>query len=306
MPPSPRESASASSGGPGSTSGAREQVARVGDYFTAAVGDVPVVVVRNDDGAERLRQRLPASPPRGRERIGQPQGAAVPVSRVDVRPRRLPARGAALRPRARIRSREPPRSCPSGRHVGPVRLREPRCRRPASAATSSASCPRIIAGSGLRPRPPALPRARGVDGGGELEGPDRELPRVLPLPRSSIPASARSSTSPRTSYGLRAHEWFSSQVAPGARAQRSRVGDERPAYDVRGAVTQAQYHFLWPNLTISINPGHPNLSLDVWMPDGPDRTRGFSEHYFGPDVPERARRGHHRIQSPGRPRGRRA
>jgi hypothetical protein len=26
------------------------------------------------------------------------------------------------------------------------------------------------------------------------------------------------------------------------------------------------------------------------MPDGPDRTRGFSEHYFGPDVPEAARR----------------
>lgn len=26
------------------------------------------------------------------------------------------------------------------------------------------------------------------------------------------------------------------------------------------------------------------------MPEGPDRTRGFSEHYFGPDVPDRARR----------------
>ena len=50
MPPSRRESGIASSGGPGSTSGAREQVTRVGDYFTAAVGDVPIVVVRNEDG----------------------------------------------------------------------------------------------------------------------------------------------------------------------------------------------------------------------------------------------------------------
>jgi hypothetical protein len=28
----------------------------------------------------------------------------------------------------------------------------------------------------------------------------------------------------------------------------------------------------------------------VWIPDGPDRTRGFSEHYFGPDVAEAQRR----------------
>jgi choline monooxygenase len=91
------------------------------------------------------------------------------------------------------------------------------------------------------------------------------------------------------SYGLDAHEWFSSQVAP-VRASALEGRGRKATYDVHGVVTQAQYHYLWPSLTISINPGHPNLSLDVWTPDGPDRTRGFSEHYFGPDVPERARR----------------
>ena len=106
------------------------------------------------------------------------------------------------------------------------------------------------------------------------------------------------------SYGLHAHEWFSSQVAP-VRASALEGRGRKTAYDVHGAVTQAQYHYLWPSLTISINPGHPNLSLDVWMPDGPDRTRGFSEHYFGADVPGPRPPGHHRIQSPGRPRGRR-
>jgi choline monooxygenase len=82
-------------------------------------------------------------------------------------------------------------------------------------------------------------------------------------------------------YRLRAHEWFSSQVAPVRASARAKA-----TYDARGAVTQAQYHYVWPNLTLSINPGPPNLSLDVWIPDGPDRTKGFSEHYFGPDVPE--------------------
>jgi choline monooxygenase len=91
------------------------------------------------------------------------------------------------------------------------------------------------------------------------------------------------------SYGLRAYRWFSSQVAPVRRSALEGRG-RKPAYDVRGAVTQAQYHWLWPNLTISINPGVPNLSLDVWISDGAEATRGFSEHYFGPDVTEAERR----------------
>ncbi len=90
-------------------------------------------------------------------------------------------------------------------------------------------------------------------------------------------------------YGLRAYEWFSSQVAP-VRPSALEGRGRKPAYDVRGAVTQAQYHYLWPNVTLSINPGPPNLSLDVWIPNGPERTRGFSEHYFGPDVSEAQRR----------------
>jgi phenylpropionate dioxygenase-like ring-hydroxylating dioxygenase large terminal subunit len=90
-------------------------------------------------------------------------------------------------------------------------------------------------------------------------------------------------------YALEAHGSFSSQVAP-VRRSALEGGGRKPAYDVRGAVTQAQYHHLWPNFTLSINPGHPNLSLDVFVPLGPERTGGFSEHWFGADVPERARR----------------
>jgi phenylpropionate dioxygenase-like ring-hydroxylating dioxygenase large terminal subunit len=86
-------------------------------------------------------------------------------------------------------------------------------------------------------------------------------------------------------YVLKPFEWFSSQYAP-VRASALEGKGKKPAYDVRGAVTQSQYHFLWPNLTFNINPGHPNLSIDLWLPDGPDFTRGFSEQFFGPDVPD--------------------
>ena len=53
-----------------------------------------------------------------------------------------------------------------------------------------------------------------------------------------------------------------------------------------GEVTRAQYHWLWPNVTINVDPGPQNLSLDVWRPDGAGRTLGFTDYFFGPDVPD--------------------
>ena len=101
-------------------------------------------------------------------------------------------------------------------------------------------------------------------------------------------------------YTLASHGWFSSQagrVRPAALEGKAKV----ELYDVRGEVAESQYHFLWPNLTININPGFPNLSVDVWLPDGPNATRGFSEQYFGPGVDEGFARGPDRLQQAGRP-----
>lgn len=86
-------------------------------------------------------------------------------------------------------------------------------------------------------------------------------------------------------YALTAHGWFTSQVGqvrPSALDGKSKV----KLYDVAGDVTQSQFHLLWPNTTININPGFPNLSIDVWSPDGPNATRGFSEQFFAPGVSE--------------------
>lgn len=86
-------------------------------------------------------------------------------------------------------------------------------------------------------------------------------------------------------YKLTTSEWLSSQI--GSVRGGSLDGDGRPLpYDIRGDVHQAQYHFLWPNVTISINPGFPNLAVDVWLPNGPGSSYGFSEQYFAPNVDE--------------------
>jgi ferredoxin-NADP reductase/phenylpropionate dioxygenase-like ring-hydroxylating dioxygenase large terminal subunit len=86
-------------------------------------------------------------------------------------------------------------------------------------------------------------------------------------------------------YDLAVHGWFSSQVGA---VRESALEDKSQVkiYDARGEIVQAQYHLLFPNMTININPGFPNLSIDVWWPNGPNGTKGFSEQYFAPGVDE--------------------
>lgn len=85
------------------------------------------------------------------------------------------------------------------------------------------------------------------------------------------------------SYKLTPYEWFSSQVGH-VRESALEGNSKVKIYDAKGSVRQAQYHLLWPNFTININPGFPNLSIDVWCPNGPNKSKGFSEQYFGPGV----------------------
>jgi carnitine monooxygenase subunit len=89
-------------------------------------------------------------------------------------------------------------------------------------------------------------------------------------------------------YRYSASRWTSSQT--GAVRPSALTGNGKAvAYDPHGEVTEAQYHVIWPNCTINIDPGRANLSVDVWIPDGPERTLGFSDQFFAPDVPQTLR-----------------
>jgi choline monooxygenase len=52
-------------------------------------------------------------------------------------------------------------------------------------------------------------------------------------------------------------------------------GDELP---------RAQFHFLWPNLSINIFGGRPNISIGPIVPLTTERTYRFLDYFFGPDV----------------------
>ena len=54
--------------------------------------------------------------------------------------------------------------------------------------------------------------------------------------------------------------------------------------DLAGELPRGQFHFLWPNLTVNIFPGRPNISLGPVVPRTPERTYRFLDYFFGPGV----------------------
>jgi phenylpropionate dioxygenase-like ring-hydroxylating dioxygenase large terminal subunit len=62
----------------------------------------------------------------------------------------------------------------------------------------------------------------------------------------------------------------------------TQVGPLREAGD--GEVERGQFHFLWPNLTVNVLPGRPNLSVGPVLPDGPERTSRFLDYFFAADA----------------------
>jgi choline monooxygenase len=82
-------------------------------------------------------------------------------------------------------------------------------------------------------------------------------------------------------YVLEAEGLLLSQFA------RPHARDGRPlAYDPHGEIEQGQFHLLFPNFKLNVVPGRPNLSAGVMLPQGPERTVGFFDYFFGADVPE--------------------
>jgi phenylpropionate dioxygenase-like ring-hydroxylating dioxygenase large terminal subunit len=57
-------------------------------------------------------------------------------------------------------------------------------------------------------------------------------------------------------------------------------------FDPTGEVARGQFHFVWPNLTVNVMPGHANLSLGPIVPQSAERTTRFLDYFVGPDVDE--------------------
>ena len=78
-------------------------------------------------------------------------------------------------------------------------------------------------------------------------------------------------------YALDANGRLSSQFGPIRESGRATM-------DVEGELPRSQFHFLWPNLTVNIFPGRPNISIGPVVPATTGTTYRFLDYFFGPDV----------------------
>ena len=156
------------------------QLAEPGSYFTARAGDVPLVVVRDREG--ELRAFLNVCRHRGAEVVsgrGPLHDAPVPLPRLDLRPGRRAAGGAAGRGRVRPFGARP--ASRAGRHLGAVHLRQRRRRRRAAGRH-----PGRAAGAGARRAAPTSTPSSSTTAATTRSTANwkvavRELPRVLSL-----------------------------------------------------------------------------------------------------------------------------
>ncbi len=81
------------------------------------------------------------------------------------------------------------------------------------------------------------------------------------------------------SYAVTEYEYFSTQG--GALKESARDGK---LYDVRGEVQAGFYAYLWPNFTINIYPGPGNVSLNLFVPVDTHRTLAIYDYCFADAV----------------------
>jgi len=80
-------------------------------------------------------------------------------------------------------------------------------------------------------------------------------------------------------YLLEAHRWRMSQVSPPRR-------DPRGSYDPTGEVERGQFHVLFPGTVINAMPGRPNISIGPIVPLAPERTYRFLDYFVDPNADE--------------------
>lgn len=83
-------------------------------------------------------------------------------------------------------------------------------------------------------------------------------------------------------YVITEYEHFSTQH--GALKASAAQGKEKNLYAVGGGVRDGFYAYLWPNFTLNIYPGPGNVSLNLFLPLGPERTLAVYDYCFADAV----------------------
>ena len=86
-------------------------------------------------------------------------------------------------------------------------------------------------------------------------------------------------------YALATARWSSSQFGPVHDQAAAGNGRDLP-YVPHGPIRSSQFHYVWPNWTLNTFPGPANLRVLVFEPDGPERTRTYVDGFWAPGTPD--------------------
>jgi phenylpropionate dioxygenase-like ring-hydroxylating dioxygenase large terminal subunit len=72
------------------------------------------------------------------------------------------------------------------------------------------------------------------------------------------------------------------------RSRMSQFGPPRPeprgSFDPTGDIERGQFHFLFPNTTVNVMPGKPNISIGPIVPLAPERTYRYLDYLVAPET----------------------
>ena len=291
----------------------RERIFRRSWQYVGHVGDVPEpgsfaatcgrrrpgrrsCVTRRTSSARSSTSAVTAARSSARARAAR--DAAVPLPRVDVRPRRAPDHGAARQQRRAGSRRRSSGSSRCGSRRGDRSSSSTRTRRRSRSTDYLDGIPELVADAGI----------------------DLDALRFLQRSESELDCNWKISAENflECYHCPTAHPGFSAvmDVSPDAyllEASASRMtqhgpprAEPRGAYDPTGEIERGQFHLLFPGTVINVMPGRPNFSI------GPIVPRGSEQDVPLPRLLRRGGRGRGvdrgvaRIRRAGRRRGSRA
>ena len=253
-----------------------DEIAEPGSFHTSRAGDLPVLLVRDREGTlPRIPERLPAPRVDRLQGVRQARDAAMPVSRMDLRPRR-PARGGSAVDRE---------GGFDGEELGLVPLQ------------LETWGPLIFVNPDLE-APPLADSLDGVPEQVAAAGIDVSALRFLSRAESEYEANWKicAENFLECYHCAVAHPGFSAvmDVSPDsylletASQRMTQYSPPRPeprgAYDLNGEIERGQFHLLFPGTVINVMPGRPNFSIGPIVPLGPERTYRFLDYFVAPEA----------------------
>ena len=264
--------------------GLSEQIARPGDFFTARIDDVPIVVLRDD--AETLRAFVNVCRHRGSQLM--PDGCGNRKTLQCLYHAWTYNLDGSLR--AAPGSKDEPGFRPDDLGLLPAQIEswgpflfvnlDPQA---PPLADVLGELPQMVAATGL----PLDAIKRRVTRTYDIKANWKVVvDNYLECYHCPIAHKGFTDLIDLNNYQVSEYEYFSAQAAP----VRESAKNGKASYDISAGVQAGFYAFLWPNFTLNIYPGPGNVSLNLFVPVDTHRTLAIYDYCFVDAVGEEEER----------------